>query len=243
MSKNFWIILIVLAIGLGTVFHFTSKSSSSSKANLVGTHHIEGQGSTHITLVEYGDYQCPYCAEYSPFVTEAVQKFNSQIYFQFKNLPLTQLHANAEAAARAAEAAGLMGKFWDMHNLLYNESIQHLNNPKSGSWVTASDPKPYFDAFAKSLSLNIAQFDNYYTGSQVNDLINGDLKDFNATGAEEATPTFFIDGKQIKPQPTVASFSSFIQAAIDKKQGKKTSTPTNSSSNNQSVQPKKTTTN
>ena len=244
MSKNFWIILIALVIGLGVIFHFTSKSSNSGNTNAGsgGTHHVEGNGSTGVVLVEYGDYQCPYCGQYYPYVTQAVQNFNSQITYQFKNLPLTQLHPNAFAAARAAEAAGLMGKYWEMHNLLYEENIQHYNNEKAPSWISASDPQPYFDAFAKSLGLNVTKFNNYYNGSEVNNLINGDMNDFNATGAQEATPTFFLDGKQIQPQPSVASFTSFIQAAINQKEGKKSTTPTSSSNGNQSVQTKSNTT-
>ena len=237
MSKNFWIILITLAVGLGLVFHFTSKPSTNNSGT-AGSNHVQGKGSTGVTLVEYGDYQCPYCAEYYPMTSQAVQKFDSQIHFQFKNLPLTQLHPNAFAAARAAEAAGLMGKFWEMHDLLYQQSIQHLNNEKSPSWVTASNPQPYFDAFAKSLGLDVAKFDNNYTGSTVNNLINGDINDFNKTGAQVATPTFFLDGKQIQPQETLDSLSEYIQAAINKKEGKKTTTPASSSTGNQSVQSK-----
>ena len=134
-----------------------------------------------------------------------------------------------------------MGKFWEMHDLLYQQSIQHLNNEKSPSWVTASNPQPYFDAFAKSLGLDVAKFNNNYTGSTVNNLINGDINDFKKTGAQQATPAFFLNGKQIQPQATLASLSGYIQAEINKKESKKTTTPASSSTGNQSVQSKPTT--
>ena len=217
MSKRFWIILIAIMVGLGVTYKLSSGSNGNkSNSSLSGSNHIEGKGSAGITLIEYGDYECPYCAQYYPIVGQVQQKFNDQVFFQFKNLPLTQIHQNAFAAARAAEAAGQMGKFKEMHGILYETNISYLNNKKQASWVTAQNPVPYFDAFAKQLGLDQAKFDNYYTSSTVNDLINGDRNDFAKTGAEEATPAFFLNGKQIKPQATVDSFSSIIQAAIDK---------------------------
>ena len=217
MSKRFWIILIAIIVSLGVVYKLSSKpGNGAANSSLAGSNHVEGKGSTGITLLEYGDYECPYCAQYYPIVNQVQQKFNDQVFFQFKNLPLTQIHQNAFAAARAAEAAGQMGKFWEMHGILYETNISYLNNKKQASWVTAQNPVPYFDAFAKQLGLDQSKFDNYYTSSAVNDLINGDINNFAKTGAEEATPAFFLNGKQIKPQATVDSFSSIIQAAIDK---------------------------
>ena len=240
MSKRLWIIIALLALGLGIVYKVqSSNSTNNSGSSTNGTKHIQGLGSSGVTLVEYGDYQCPYCAEYYPFVKEAVAKYNDKIYFQFKNYPLAQVHQNAFAAARAAEAAGLMGKFWEMHDLLYEQNIAQINNKKSPSWVTASNPQTYFDAYAKSLGLNVAKFDSNFSGSQANDLINGDINQFNKTGAQEATPTFFLDGKQIQPQASAESIEAFIKAEIDKKQGKNSTAPASSSGGNQSVQPTK----
>ena len=120
MSKSFWAVIVVIIIVFFGIFALTGKktpggTSSSGKA----TSHIEGLGQDHITLVEYGDYQCPYCGQYYPIVKQIQQEYNSQIYFQFRNFPLTSLHPNAFAAARAAEAAALQGKFWQMHDAIF----------------------------------------------------------------------------------------------------------------------------
>jgi protein-disulfide isomerase len=81
--------------------------------------HVQGPAKAPITLVEYGDYECPYCGEAYP-ITKALQKrLGDKLRFVFRNFPLNQAHPHAEHAAEAAEAAGAQGKFWEMHDLLY----------------------------------------------------------------------------------------------------------------------------
>jgi protein-disulfide isomerase len=144
-------------------------------------------------------------------VKQVAAQYNTQITFQFRNLPLTQIHPNAFAGARAAEAAGLQGKFWQMHDLLYDNQNQ---------WVSSSNPQTYFDIYAKELGLNTSQFNTDFAGTKVNSLIQSDITAFGKTGQPEATPAFFIDGKHVVPDPTVASFSQLINAAIKQKTGK-----------------------
>ncbi len=212
MDKRFWAILIAIVIVLGGIFWATSahKAKAPSGSGNKPTSHIEGQGQDGITLMEYGDYECPYCEEYYPVVKQVAQEYNNQIFFQFRNLPLTQIHQNAFAGARAAEAAGLQGKFWQMHDLLYEDQSQ---------WVNSSDPETYFDGYAQQLGLNVAQFKQDFASAQVNNLINADLSAFAATGLQEATPTFLLDGKQIQPSASVSSFEQLINAEIKKKGG------------------------
>ena len=233
MSRRFWFILIAIVVIFGVIYKFQAgNSKTTSNSGAKGTSHVLGKGSTGITLVEWGDYECPYCAQYAPFVKQAQAAFNDKIYFQFRNLPLTQIHPNALQAARAAEAAGLQNKFWEMHDALY--STQQ-------SWASLSNPTSVFVNIAKQLGLNTTQFNSDMNSETVNNLINGDKNDFAKTGFEEGTPTFTIDGKQVKPNGSVESISAFIQNAIDKKQGKKTTTTTTSGASNQSVQAKPTT--
>ena len=214
MSKSFWAIIIAIVVVFGGVLYFSGKNSPSSSANSQPSQHIEGSGSTGVTLVEYGDYECPFCGEYYPTVKQVEQLYDSQIHFQFRNLPLSSIHPNAIAGARAAEAASLQGKFWEMHDALYENQDP---TGKTG-WVASSDPlDQYFVGFAQQLGLNVAQFKTDFASSKVNDVINADLAAFNKTGAEEATPTFFLDGKQIQPANTVAAFQTFIDAEIKAK--------------------------
>ncbi|MGZ3649886.1 MAG: DsbA family protein [Bdellovibrionota bacterium] len=81
--------------------------------------HVEGDAAAPITLVEYGDYECPYCASAHPIIQNIRSELGPQLRFVFRNFPLTQMHQSAELAAEAAEAAGAQGKFWEMHDALY----------------------------------------------------------------------------------------------------------------------------
>ena len=209
MTKRFWIILIVLAVVFGVIFKLQSKKSPvSNPTNAQPTNHVEGTGQANVTLIEYGDYECPYCEQYYPTVKQVAAKYSQQIFFQFRNLPLTQLHQNAFAAARAAEAAGLQGKFWEMHDALYD------NQP---SWIQSNNPESFFDKEAQALGLNLTKFQQDFASNQVNDSINADVNTFLATKNDEATPTFFLDGVKVSPAPSVDSFSKLIDAEIAKK--------------------------
>jgi protein-disulfide isomerase len=209
MDKRFWGILIAVVVVLGGIYWATAgnKAGAPSSSNQP-TSHIEGQGQAKVTLLEYGDYECPYCGEYYPVVKQVAADYSAQIFFQFRNLPLTQIHQNAFAGARAAEAAGLQNKFWQMHDTLYENQ---------SSWVNASDPLTYFNNFAQQLGLNVTQFQKDFASNTVNNLINADVTVFGKTGAQEATPTFFLDGTQIQPAASLSAFESLINAEIKKK--------------------------
>jgi protein-disulfide isomerase len=209
MSKRFWAIIIIIIVGFVGLLVFNGGKKPAS--GIAATNNVEGQGKSDVTLLEYGDFECPYCEEYFPIVKQVEAQYNTKIFFQFRNLPLTQIHPNAFAGARAAEAAAQQNKFWQMHDLLYENQ---------NTWVSNSNPQTFFDIYAKSLGLNMTQFNNDFSGTKVDNLINADINAFDKTGEPEATPTFFLDGKYIQPDPTVASFSQLINAAIAQKSKK-----------------------
>src|SRR5881296_1226724 len=97
-----------------------SNSSAPSLTPPVGKRdHIQGPSSAIVTLLEYGDYQCPFCGDAYPIIKKLQQYFGDQLRFVFRNFPLTRVHAYAQRAAEAAEAAGGQGKFWEMHDHLF----------------------------------------------------------------------------------------------------------------------------
>jgi protein-disulfide isomerase len=242
MSKQFWAIIVAVIVVFIGIFAITgNKSSTSGGKSSSGTltQHVEGVGQDHITLVEYGDYQCPYCAEYYPFIKQAETEFNQQITFQFRNFPLTSLHPNAFAAARAAEAAGLQNKFWQMHDALYDQSdLYYQENEKISNWVGASDPTTFFNQYAQQLGLNVNQFKTDYASTKVNDLVNADMSEGNKLGIT-GTPTFYIDGKQTQIGQSLGSFETAIKAEIAKKTGSgSTSSTTSAGTTTQTQAPK-----
>jgi protein-disulfide isomerase len=227
MSKQFLGVIVAVILVFVGIFAFSNnnpKTSSSKSSAGTLTQHVEGKGSTGVTLVEYGDYECPFCGEYYPTVKQVQSEFNDQIKFQFRNFPLVSIHQNAFAGARAAEAAALQNKFWEMHDVLYQDQTQ---------WSGASDPTTFFNQYAQQLGLNLTQFKTDYASSKVNNLINADLAEGNKLGIQ-GTPSFFLDGKQVQVANNVSNFETLIKAEIAKKTtGSKAATPTSSGTTSQ----------
>lgn len=226
MDRRFLAILGGIIIIFVGIFAFTQNGNSGGGNNQGSSgqtsSHIQGKGTKNVTLVEYGDYECPVCGLYYPVVKQVFNTNSANIYYQFRNLPLPTIHKNAFAASRAAEAASFQDKFWQMHDKLYE------NQDPAGQtgWVASSSPLNDFDGFAKDLGLNVTQFNQDYASSKVNDTINADINAFKQTGQQEATPTFFLDGKYVpnselvdqNGQPSADKFQNLLNAEFAKKQ-------------------------
>jgi len=220
MDKRFWAIIgVVILIFVGIIWA-NNKKAGAPDNNSQATNHVEGSNAKNVTLVEYGDYQCPVCYVYYPVVKQAVEKYKGDIKFQFRNFPITSAHPNALAGARAAEAAALQNKFWEMHDLLYQNQDP---NGKAG-WVASGTPQSFFETFAKQLNLNAEQFKKDYASEKVNDLINADIREANKVKVS-GTPSFFLNGEALPleklvddktRQPSVDKLSQAIDAAIAK---------------------------
>lgn len=222
MDRRFLTILAILVVIFGGIFIVSQKSSNNTSSNgAQPTNHIEGKGQKGVTLVEYGDYQCPVCEAYHAVLDQVESKYTNDVYFQFRNLPLPSIHPNAFAAARAAEAAGLQNKYFEMHRLLYD-----ANNWQT--WTSSSNSVTLFESYASQLGLNINQFKSDYASSKVNDSINADIAAFKKTGKEMGTPTFFLDGTYLdntkladqNGRPQAEKFQALLDAEIAKQQPK-----------------------
>src|SRR4051812_30166051 len=128
MKTILWIVgIFVVAVGL--IFALGRGTSASinppleiDKVNAVD--YVKGNASSTVVLMEYSDFQCPACRAYLPLVRQVVQEYSSKIAFVYRDFPLTSIHFNAELAARAAEAARKQGKFWEMHDLLFEKQAE-----------------------------------------------------------------------------------------------------------------------
>jgi len=207
MSKTFWAVIAIIVVIFGGVIVF-NKDEDKTSTNAKPTNHVIGQGTSGVKLVEYGDFECPFCGQYYPIVEQVKDKYKDQITFQFRHLPLITVHRHALAAARAAEAADKQGKFWEMYNLLFQNQ---------SSWSARDDASKVFEQYATQLGLNLTRFKADVTSAQTNAVINTDIAEFKKTKAKMSTPTFFLDGKQIKPT-SVDEFSKLIDEAIKSKQ-------------------------
>ncbi|MET1033142.1 MAG: thioredoxin domain-containing protein [Candidatus Saccharimonadales bacterium] len=224
MSGKFWAVIgVIVAVFVGfLVFGGDKNKDTSGTSTTSATNHVKGKTDSTVKFVEYGDFQCPTCGAYYPLIKQVFEKYQDKISFQFRNLPLTQIHNNAFAASRAAEAASAQGKFWEMHDLLY-ENQQ--------AWSSAKTPTDIFKSFAKQLGLNETQYETDFASSDVNKAINSDIAAFKATKNDLATPSFFLNGKKIElkqvvdenSQPQVEKFYALIDEAL--KSETSTSTP------------------
>jgi protein-disulfide isomerase len=185
----------------------TNSANSRSESTAIAEAQIYGSKDSKVKLVEYGDFQCPACGAYFPLVKEIKEKYKDQISFEFKNFPLTQKHLNAQAAHRAAHAAGLQGKFWEMHDKLYESQA---------SWSQSNGAIKLFEEYANSLGLNMDQYKADVASGKTNDYINQDIEDGQELGVN-STPTFFLNGKELTEASafdTIDEFSKLIDDAI-----------------------------
>lgn len=206
MDKRFLLILAALVLIIGGIFFFTKAKTSApgqGSTNKAVSSHTQGDNKK-VVLVEYGDYQCPACGQFYPIVKQLQAKYANDITFRFANFPLIQIHKNAMVGARAAEAAALQNKFWEMHDLLYENQ---------NTWSASSDPNPYFIQYASSLGLDITKFKQDMASQAVLNTINADTSEAQAAGGT-GTPTFVLNGKKIENPNTFEAFSALIDEAI-----------------------------
>ncbi len=209
MSKQFIAILIVIIGGLFALLAFTNKDKPTDKSGgnstAQPTNHVTGKSDSKVTLIEYGDFQCPACKAYFPIVQQLKTEYADKVAFQFRHFPLTQIHNNAFIGSRAAEAAASQGKFFEMHDALYEQQ---------DTWSSVSDPTPIFVNFATQLGLNTDQFKADMVSTSTTDLINADRKVAQDLGAS-GTPTFVLNGKKLDKSPTsIDEFKKLLDDAL-----------------------------
>lgn len=204
MTKKAWIIFVaVVVVLLGGMIYLSNKDKSTADVSKVTTtdvlpatagsgniaDHVFGQPKSKVTLIEYGDYQCPGCGSAYPIIKSLTEKYQGQLTFVFRNFPLTSIHPNARVAAAAAEAAGLQGKYWEMHNKLYE-------NQSDWNQLSVDQRNNYFYNLASQLGLKTDQFKSDFESRAVNQKITYD----QALGKKDnvqGTPTFFLNGKEL----------------------------------------------
>lgn len=174
---------------------------------ITGNDRVRGNTQAAVSLIEYGDFECPACAQYQPILAQLLAQYGDRVQFVFRNFPLYQIHANAMVSSQAAEAAGAQGKYWEMHDLLYQ---------KQAEWVTASPDAvvaKYFNGYAQSLGLDVTKFDADIASDAVKAKVQHDL-DTGKAGQIDHTPTFFINLTQIPNPISYDEFKSGLDAAL-----------------------------
>lgn len=171
----------------------TPNSSSSSATPARSIHpgadppHAIGPENAPVTLEEFGDFQCPPCGLLHPILKEMEKEFGDRLRVIFREFPLVPAHAHALSAARAAEAAGLQGKFWEMHGMLFENQ---------NAWKDAFDVRPIFESYATKIGLDLEKYRRDLNSEIVEQRIFLDGKRAHSLGVQ-GTPTVFINGREV----------------------------------------------
>jgi protein-disulfide isomerase len=193
MGKTFWILLVgVVAILVGAFLLVREPSDNSSASQTVedplevtDEDHTKGPKDAAVTLIEYGDFQCPHCASAEPKLKQLRQDFQGELRFVYRHFPITSTHPNAQAAAKASEAAARQDDFWAMHDLLF---------ARQQEWSSSRNARETFLGYAEQLGLDMKQYEKDFeaAGSDVDyDRRTGEQLDVGST------PTFFVNGEKV----------------------------------------------
>jgi protein-disulfide isomerase len=204
MNKTKWIIFTLLVVAVFGAVIWVNKSKDATTFNgdtakIITdgpiADQVYGTRDQKVVLIEYGDYQCPACGTMYEPTKQIVEKYKDKVTFIFRNLPLTNIHPNALAASTAAEAAGLQGKFWEMHDKLYEAQ-------ESWSNVAVDQREAVFTGYASDIGLDVDQFKKDLSSTDIKAKINRDEAAAKGVGAN-STPTFVLNGTKLESKDAV----------------------------------------
>jgi protein-disulfide isomerase len=204
MNKRTWIIFIVICVAVFGMLIATSRGQSTNVDNVDTAKiqpatpasgdiadHVYGNPNGKVILIEYGDFQCPGCGAAFPVLQEMSHEYKDKMAFVFRNFPLTTIHPNAKAAAAAAEAAGLQGKYWEMHDKLYETQ-------NAWSTLDINSRTGAFTDSAKAVGVkDLDKFKKDMSADSVTKKITFDLALGKKIGVD-GTPSIYLNNKKVE---------------------------------------------
>ena len=190
--------------------HPTQDSAPPDTAMLALTaaDHSEGNLDAALTLVEYGDYECPACMQAEPLTQHLMATFGKQLRFIYRHYPLVEVHPHAELAAEAAEAAAAQGQFWAMHHLLFSSAVLHANHLKL----------PALTSYAQAVGLDMHRFNGEMADRIYTQRVQEHRRAAEHTGIR-TTPAFFLNGAVVDVSFGLEHLETAVQAALEKQAG------------------------
>lgn len=184
------IALVVLLI-VSFVISQKSKKIDPAIINSVAvtepTAHVKGNLESELTLIEYSDFQCPACKNAAPQIQSLVDQHGESFQLEYRHFPLRSIHPNAQIGAQAAEAAGMQGKFWEMHDMLFD---------KQSEWSESFNPKRFFAEYATELGISPERLLYDLESDTVKSIVNAQFDEASELGLP-GTPSFVLNGEQI----------------------------------------------
>jgi protein-disulfide isomerase len=205
------IVIITVLVVAGAIFWgIRTQDSGSKNVNVEVTDEDTylGNKDAKVTLVEYSDFQCPACKAFEDIVKQLRESYSAEdLKIVYRHFPLRSIHPNANLAAQAAEAAGEEGKFWEMKDLLFKNQAE---------WAQEKDPRGLFGAYAKSIGLDVAEFDeDLLPEDDSKERVEKDYQSGVALGVN-STPTFILNGVVLKNPQNLDEFKKLIDAELKK---------------------------
>jgi len=222
LNKITWIIFAVVTVGiLASLIIFSGNSKldvSTTDTNAIQIandqngnigDHVFGKTDSKVTLIEYGDFQCPPCGSIHTVIKAITEEYKDKLQFVFRNFPITTSHPNAKAAAGTAEAAGLQGKYWEMNDKIYESQSDWSN-------LSGTERTDFFAGYAKELGLDMDKYNADLAGTTNSASITMKINYDYALGKKagvDATPTFYLNG--VKLSSDVLGNETKLKEAID----------------------------
>jgi protein-disulfide isomerase len=216
--KNTWIwgVTGLVIVGIGAMIFARSGTPTSPQDESVRGYdfkitesdHVKGPDTAVLTFVEFSDFQCPACRSYEGALSTIMDEFPGQIRLVYKHFPLRTIHPQADLAARASVAASLQGKFWEMHDILFE---------KQNEWSRNAKAKDLFITYAGTIGINTEQFTADLEKEEVRNKVNSDY----ALGMEleiSGTPTLYLNNKLFERPQSLAELRTRIASLLEQSQ-------------------------
>jgi len=203
--KNPWLIFggIIVLLFVGA-FYIASTAGDANNEGIEEITHVKGNSDAEVVLVEYSDFQCPACRAMYPIIAELMEQSGESIRFEYRHFPIERAHPYAVQAATAAEAAGQQGKFYEFHDMLFeNQEV----------WSQSPAPIAFFTQYAEELGLDMDMFKRHANASVLRDKVRSQQQEGLAVGVT-GTPTMFLNGERMT-YSTYDEFLTQVAVAID----------------------------
>lgn len=196
--------VVGLLVWIGTQ-QDAAKSGRTLETPISSADWTKGNPEAKVTIVEYSDFQCPSCAAFYPMAKELMAEYSDRVYFAYRHFPISNKHPLADDAAYAAEAAGKQGKFYEMHDLLFE---------RQNDWTRLSDPTETFASYANEIGLDVNQYTTDVASDEAVNAVSDDY--FGGLRSQVmGTPTFYINDVALESYPrNYEEFKAIIDAKL-----------------------------
>jgi len=208
-----WLVVVVVLVGIGWLVRRAAQQSPGGSGNavvsseVIDSDNVKGPENAAITVVEYGDYQCPACGAFHPIIEQLFEESDGQMRLVFRHFPLKRIHPNAEMVSRAVQAAGVQGKYWEMHDLVFERQAEWSPIPRNSARNKMLD-------YGEELGLDRDQLDDDIDSDAVKDKVDADVDNGEAIGVN-STPSFYVNGVKLENFNSLEEFRAAVLAPLN----------------------------